>query len=116
MEAFKMTDNVIGFRFGNPVETGVIQGEKTQVEVNLPIELREEGGKTTFTLKLTENDRVYGLGPNLGGIREAGSTSPTVPMIHFIMRIRQPFTALITFLCWKMMMWPLAFSSIFQEE
>lgn len=66
MEAFKMTDNVMGFRFGNPVETGVIQGEKTQVEMKLPIELREEGGKITFTLKLTENDRVYGLGPNLG--------------------------------------------------
>ncbi len=72
MEAFKMTDNVMGFRFGNPVETGVIQGEKTQVEMNLPIELREEGGKATFTLRLTENERVYGLGPNLGGINKRG--------------------------------------------
>lgn len=72
MKAFKMTDTVMGFRFGEPVTTGIIQGEKTETAGDLPIDIREEGGRSLFTLKLTENDRVYGLGPNLGGINKRG--------------------------------------------
>lgn len=72
MSAFKLTNFVTGYTFGDPVETGIIQGEKTYEDLPLPIEVKVEDGHGRLSFTLTKYDRVFGLGPNLGGINKRG--------------------------------------------
>ncbi|MBO1264154.1 DUF5110 domain-containing protein [Proteiniclasticum sp. SCR006] len=72
MSAFKLTKHVTGYTFGDPVETGIIQGEKTYGHQELPLEVHVEKGYGSISFSLTKHDRVYGLGPNLGGINKRG--------------------------------------------
>lgn len=72
MRAFKLTKHVTGYSFGEPVETGIILGEKTYGEHVLPFEVDRIDGHGHISFPLTKNDRVFGLGPNLGGINKRG--------------------------------------------
>lgn len=72
MNAFRMTKHVVGFTFGEPVETGILMGAKEEVSLKLPLEISRKDGHSRFSFPLTERDRVYGLGPNLGGINKRG--------------------------------------------
>lgn len=72
MKAFQMNERIKGFEFGTPLETGIIHGEKTYGQHALPFEIDLEEGHGYLSFHLTENDRVYGLGPNMGGINKRG--------------------------------------------
>ena len=72
MKAFKMTDAVRGFTFGDPVPTETVVLEKQYREDALPFSIEVAQGKGRFSMPLTKEDRVYGLGPNLGGINKRG--------------------------------------------
>lgn len=72
MKAFKLTENVKGYQSGDPVETGIIQLEKEFGEYVLPFEVKKKDGHSFIEFPLTDGDRVFGLGPNLGGINKRG--------------------------------------------
>ena len=72
MKAFQMNERIKGFEIGTPLETGIIHGEKTYGQHALPFEIDLEEGHGYLSFHLTENDRVYGLGPNMGGINKRG--------------------------------------------
>lgn len=67
-----MNEHIKGFEFGTPLETMIIHGEKTYGDYPLPlkVEIEEDHGYLSFPL--TDHDRVYGLGPNMGGINKRG--------------------------------------------
>lgn len=72
MKSFMMNENVTGYSYGNPVKTGIILGEKNYKEVPLKVEVKMEDGHSFIHFDLTERDRVFGLGANLGGINKRG--------------------------------------------
>lgn len=72
MKAFKLTEHVTGFTFGEPVETEIVLGEKIFGEYILPFEVEKKDGHSLIRFPLTKDDRVFGLGPNLGGINKRG--------------------------------------------
>lgn len=67
-----MMENVKGFEFGTPLETEIIHGEKRPSQDTLPIPIAFSQGHAFLDLLLRDEDQVYGLGPNMGGINKRG--------------------------------------------
>ncbi len=72
MKSFQMRENIKGFEFGTPIDTEIIYGDKTYGFEELPMVLKFEDSNTYLKFLLGQDDRVYGLGPNMGGINKRG--------------------------------------------
>ncbi|WP_350344013.1 TIM-barrel domain-containing protein [Proteinivorax tanatarense] len=73
MKSYLMNDNVKVYRYGQPMETNIVQGRKVEKQgVDEIIKPKFENGKCRFDIKLQPDDMVYGLGGNLGGINKRG--------------------------------------------
>ncbi|WP_246451768.1 TIM-barrel domain-containing protein [Alkalicella caledoniensis] len=69
-----MENGVKVFRYGEPIETGIIQGKMTATELNADLEIEFKKNNSSINLLLSPEDIVYGLGANLGGINKRGRT------------------------------------------
>ncbi len=72
MQSFITENGVKVYRYGNPIVSGAVSAELIQDELTHDLNLHFDQNKAIITFDLEENDEVYGLGGNLGGINKRG--------------------------------------------
>lgn len=72
MKAFIVNENILRYRFGNPIDTEAVL-EKGNKEVESEIIFNTIiSDKLSLSLNLKKTDKVYGLGQNIRGINKRG--------------------------------------------
>ena len=72
IKTYILENGVRVFKYGEPIETGIIQDEKMEATLNNELEMTFKEGKCNINIELKPEDVVYGLGANLGGINKRG--------------------------------------------
>lgn len=72
MESYQLKNGTKVFQYGLPIETKAVIAPKRKMKLKCDLDVKFQKDGTTISIELLSEDRIYGLGENLGGINKRG--------------------------------------------
>lgn len=72
METYVIGDKIKVFQYGRPIETGAVVAKREKKKIRDELNIDFEKDYSCINIKLCDDEQVYGLGENLGGINKRG--------------------------------------------